>query len=103
MKHTKKFMTFELNLKCIWQNATIGNHLEIGNIVWGELGKPKIITVRSVRQSQPGTWKMPIRQDTEELINLLLSFVEFTKFSFFTKAHRPQKQLVKKSFFVVNH
>ena len=77
-------MTYELNLKCIWQHPTTGNHLEITKIVWGEVEKPIIITVRSLRLTLPGTWKIPIKQDTEGLINLLSSLVEFTKFPFFT-------------------
>ena len=35
-------MTYELNLKCIWQHPTTGNHLEITKIVWGEVEKPII-------------------------------------------------------------
>ena len=66
-------MTHELNLKCIWQHPTTGNHLQITKIVWGEVEKPIIITVRSVRQAQPGTWRIPIKPDTEDLINLLSS------------------------------
>ena len=88
-------MTYELNLKCIWQHPTTGNHLEITKIVWGEVEKPIIITVRNLRLAQPGTWKKHIKQDTEALINLLSSLVEFTKFSFFTKSHPLQKQLVE--------
>ena len=88
-------MTYELNLKCIWQHPTTGNHLEITKIVWGEVEKPIVITVRSLRLAQPGTWKIPIKQDTEGLINLLSSLVEFTKIPFFTKSHPLQKQLVE--------
>ena len=69
-------MTYELNLKCIWQHPVTGNHLEITKIVWGEVEKPIIITVKSLRQAQPGTWKIPIKQDTEDLINLLSSLVD---------------------------
>ena len=29
-------MTYELNLKCIWQHPVTGNHLEITKIVWGQ-------------------------------------------------------------------
>ena len=71
-------MTCELNLKCIWQHPTTGNHLEITKTVWGEVEKPIIITVKSLRQAQPGTWKIPIKQSTEDLINLLSSLVDFT-------------------------
>ena len=87
-------MTYELNLKCIWQHPVTGNHLEITKIVWGEVEKPIIITVKSLRQAQPGTWKIPIKQDTEDLINLLSSLVDFTKFPFFAQAHPLQKQLI---------
>ena len=88
-------MTYELNLNCIWQHLTTGNHLEITKIVWGEFEKPIIITVRSLPLAQRGTWKIPIKQDTEGLINLLSSLVEFTRFPFFTKSHPLQKQLVE--------
>ena len=73
-------MTYELNLKCIWQHPTTGNHLQITIIVWGEVKKPIIITVRSLRQAQPGTWKIPIKPDTEDWINLLSSLIDLTKF-----------------------
>ena len=88
-------MTYELNFKCIWQHTTTGNHLEITTIVWRQVEKPNIITVRSLRQVQPGTWKIPIKQDTEDLINLRSSLVDFTKFPFFNNSHPLQKQLVK--------
>ena len=88
-------MTYELNLKYIWQHPTTGNHLEITKIVWGNFEKPIIVTVRSLRQAQPGTWKIPIKENTEDLINLLSSLVDFTKFPFFTQAHPLQKHQVK--------
>ena len=94
-------MTYELNLKCIWQHPITGNHLEITRIVWGEVEKLIKLTVRGLPQAQPGTWRIPIKQDTEDLINLLSSLVDFTKFPFFTKfhffaqAHPLQKHLVK--------
>ena len=68
-------MTYELNLKCIWQHTTTANHLEITKIVWGEVEKPIILTVRSLQEAQPGTWKIPMKQNPEDLINLLLSLV----------------------------
>ena len=88
-------MTYELTLKCIWQRPTTGNHLEVTKIVCGEVEKPIIVTVGSLRQAQPGTWKIPIKQDTEGLNNHLSSLVEFTKFPFFTKSHPLQKQRVE--------
>ena len=96
-------MTDELNLKCIWVHPTTGNHLGVTKIVWGEVEKPIIITVRSLRLAQPGTWEIPIKQDTEGLINLLSSLVDFTKFPFFTKSHPLQKQLVEELIFIVSH
>ena len=33
-------MPYELNLKCIWEHPTNGNHLEMTKIVWGEVEKP---------------------------------------------------------------
>ena len=88
-------MRYELNLKCIWQHPTTGNHLEITKIIWAEVEKPNKATVRSLRLTHPGTWKIPIKQGTEGLINLLSSLVEFTKFPFFTKSHPLQMQLVE--------
>ena len=84
-------MTYEVNLKCIWQHLTTGKHLEITKNVWGEVEKPIKITARSLRLAQPGTWKIPIKQDTEGLINLLSSLVGLTKFSSSTKSHPLQK------------
>ena len=89
-------MTYELNLKCIWQYPTTGNHLEITKIVWREVEKSIMIIVRSLRQAQPGSWKIPIGQDTEDLINFLFSLVDFSKFPFFAKSHPLPKQLVMK-------
>ena len=88
-------ITNELNLKCIRQHPTTGNHLEITKNVWGEVEKPMIITVRSLRQAQPGTWRILIKKDTEDLINLLSSLVDFIKFPFFTQARPLQKHLVR--------
>ena len=62
---------------------------------WGEVEKPIIITVKSLRQAQPGTWKIPIKQDTEGLVNHLSSLVDFTKFPFFAQTQPLQKHLVK--------
>ena len=88
-------MTYELNLECIWQHPTTGNHLEITKSVWGEVEKPILLTVRSVRLAQPGIWKIPIKPDTEDLINVLSSLIDFTNFPFFAQAHPLQKHLVK--------
>ena len=44
-------MTYELNLNCIWQHPTTGNHLEITKNVWGEVQKPIIISQKSTTSS----------------------------------------------------
>ena len=88
-------MMYDLNLKCIWQHPTNGNHLEITKVVWGGVEKPSLLTVRSLRQVQLGTWKITIKQNTEDLVNLLSSLVDFTKSPFFNNSQPLQKQLVK--------
>ena len=47
------FMTFGLSLKGFWHVPAIGNQLEITRIVWEEVDKPIMLTVRSLRQPQP--------------------------------------------------
>ena len=47
------YMTFELNIKCLWQHPATINHLEITRIEWSEASDPIIITAHSLRQLQP--------------------------------------------------
>ena len=44
-------MTYELNLKCLWQHPVTGNHLEITIIVWGEVEKPNKISQKFTTSS----------------------------------------------------
>ena len=41
-------MRYELIFNSIWQQPTTGNHLEITKIIWGEVEKPIILTVKSL-------------------------------------------------------
>ena len=64
-------MTFELNIKCLWQHPATSKHLEIMKIEWREVFDPIIKTAHGLRQLQPGKWKIPFKPRTEELTNLL--------------------------------
>ena len=88
-------MTFELNIKCLWQHPATSNHLEITKIEWREASDPIIITAHSLRQLQPGIWKIPIKPRTEELANLLSALQEFTNFPHFKNTHPLTRHLVK--------
>ena len=89
------YMTFELNIKCLWQHPATSSHLEITKIEWSEKSDPIVITAHSLRQLQPGTWKISIKPRTEELSNLLSSLQEFTKFPQFRNTHPLTRYLVK--------
>ena len=88
-------MTFEHNNKCFWQHPATNNHLEITKIEWGEKCDPIVITAHSLRQLQPGNWKIPIKAGTEEKTNLLSALQEFTKFPHFKNTHPLTRHLVK--------
>ena len=88
-------MTFELNIKCLWQQPGTSNHLEITKIGWTEFSDPIVIATHSFRQLQPGNWKIPIEPRTEELTNLLLALQDFTKFPHFKYTHPLTRHLVK--------
>ena len=80
-------MTFELNIKCLWQHPATSNQLEITKIEWREAFDPFVITAHSLRQLQTGNWKIPINPGTEEQTNLLSALQEFTKFPQFKNTH----------------
>ena len=88
-------MTFELNIKCLWQHPATSNHLEITKIEWREASDPIIITAHSLRQLQPGNWKLLIKPGSEEQTNLLTALQEFTKFPHFKNTHPLTRRLVK--------
>ena len=81
------YMTFELNIKCLWQHPATSSHLEITKTEWSEKTDPIVITAHSLRKLQPGTWKISIKPGTEELSNLLSSLQEFTKIPQFRNTH----------------
>ena len=88
-------MTFELNIKCLWQHPATSSHLEITKIKWSEASDPFVITAHSLRQLQPGNWKIPIKPGTEEQTNLLSALQEIMKFPQFGNTHPLTRHLVK--------
>ena len=88
-------MTFEINIKCLSQHPATSSHLEITKIEWSEQFDPIVIAAHSLRQLQPGTWKISIEPGTEELSNLLSSLQEFTNFPQFRNTHPLTRYLVK--------
>ena len=77
----------ELNIKCLWQHPATSNHLEITKIEWREASDPIVITAHSLRQLQPGNWKLLIKPGSEEQANLLSALQEITKFPHFKNTH----------------
>ena len=88
-------MTFELKIKCLWQHPATSNQLEITKIEWRVAADPVVITVHSLRQLQPGNWKIPIKSGTEEQAHLLSALREFTKFPRFKNTHSLTIHLVR--------
>ena len=88
-------MTFELNIKCLWQHRATSNHLDITKIKWSKTSDPIVITAHSRRQLLAGNWKIHIKSGTEELTNLLSALQEFTKFPHFKNTHPLARCLVK--------
>ena len=88
-------MTFELNIKCLWQHPATSSHLEITKIEWSKKFDPIVKTAHSLRQLQPGNWKLFIKPGTQELENLLSFLQEFTKFPPFKKPRPLTRHLVK--------
>ena len=83
-------MTFELNIKCLWQHPATSNRLETTKSEWSEITDTVVITALSLSQLQPGNWKIPIEPRPEELTNHLSALQEFTKFPHFKNTHpRP--------------
>ena len=88
-------MTFEINIKCLWQHPITCSRLEITKIEWRETSDPIVITAHRLRQLQPGNWKFPIKPETEEQANLLSALQEFTKFPHFKNTHPLTSHLVE--------
>ena len=93
--HLLIYMTFELNIKCLWQHAASSNHLEITKTEWSEISDPIVITAHSLSQLHPGNWKFPIKPGSEEQTNLLSALQEFTKFPHFKNTHPLTRHLVR--------
>ena len=69
--------------------------MEITKSEWREASDPIVITTQSLRQLQPGTWKVPINPGTEEQANLLSALQDFTKFPHNNNTHPLTRHLVK--------
>ena len=90
-------MTFEPNIKCLWQHPTTSNHLDVTWIEGSEVSHPIVITAQKLKQLQPGNWKISIKPRSDELTSLLPTSQEFTKFPQFKNTHRLSRHLVKKN------
>ena len=88
-------MTFELNIKCLWQHPATSNYLEITKIKWREASDPIVITAHSLRQLQPGNWKIPIKPGTGAQANLLSALQDFTKIPHYKNTHPLTGHLVR--------
>ena len=88
-------MTFELNIKCLCQHPATSNQLEITKIEWREASDPIVITAHSLRQLQPGNWKIPIKPWSEEQTNLLSALQEFKNFPPSKNTHALTRHLVR--------
>ena len=86
-------MTFELNIKCLWQHPATSSHLKITKIEWSEASDPIVITAHSLRQLQPGNLKNPIKPGTEEQANLLSALQKITKNPQFRNTHPLTRHL----------
>ena len=89
------YMTFKLNVKCLWQHPATSNHLEITEAEWSEASDLIVITIHSLRQLQPGAWKILIKRGSEELTSLLSGLQEITKFPHFRNTHFLTRHSVK--------
>ena len=88
-------MTFELNIRGLWQHPATSNRLEITKIEWREASDPIVITAHSLRQLQPRNWKIPIKPGTEEQANLLSALQDFTKIPHHKNTHLLTRHLGK--------
>ena len=73
----------------------MSNHLDITKIEWSEKFDPIVTTAHSLRQLQPGNWKIPNKPGIEEQTNLLSALQEITKFPHFENTHSLTRHLVK--------
>ena len=64
-------------------------------IKWSEISDPNVKTAHSLRQLQPGNWKIPFKPGKEELTSLLSALQEFAKLPHFKNTHALTRQLVK--------
>ena len=89
-------MTFEFNIKCIWQHTATDTYLQTTKIEWSETDQPIVITVNSLRQLPPRIWKLPIKQGSQELTNLLSALQEYSVVPKFNNTYPLTRYHVKK-------
>ena len=90
------YVTFEHNIKCLWQHPATRNHLDITKKEWSRVLGPIVLTALSLKNLHPRTWKIPIKPGNEELTNLLSASQEFENFPDFKNTHPLTTYLVKK-------
>ena len=73
----------------------MSNYLEITKKEWRETSGPIVITAHSLKQLQPGNWKIPIKLGTEEQANLLSALQKIRKFPHFKNTHPLTRHSVK--------
>ena len=89
------YMTFEANTKCLWQHPAKNIHLEITKTKYSEVSDPILLKAHSLRQLQPGNWKISFKPRTDELTTLLSALREFTKIPDFKNTRFLTRHLVK--------
>ena len=92
------YMRSGLNIKCLWQHLATNKQLGITKFEWSQVCDPIVIRADSLRQLQPGQWKIPIKPRTEELTNLLSALQEFRGVPHFNNTHPITKHLVNELF-----
>ena len=88
-------MTFEVNIKRLSQYPATIDNLEIAKVEWREVSDQIVLTADSLRQSQPGAWKNPIKPGNEELTIFLSVPQGVTNFCHFKSTHPLSRNLVK--------
>ena len=68
--------------------------MEITKIEWSEISYPNVITAYSLRQLQPGIWKILHKLWTEEPTDLLSALQNFTRIPDFKNTHLLTRHLV---------
>ena len=90
------YMILELNIKSLWCNFATSTNLEITNIEWTEVLHPIVITITSLKQLQPRTWKITMKPRSEVLSTPLSALQGFTNVPQYNNTNHLPKHSVKK-------